>query len=382
MTEIKGLTAQELDVPDDAKEFLTSPYRKKLMIEFVIGNNTSKMSSPVTQGLQFYGQPFTMAKYSELIKTNIPNIADSSPPHPLLTFGTVLERPMSILWLMMNGFDLAVHGQDMSGHTLIVKGLNSTELLHMYRLANYFGIDSELTFLITGEVLKVLSEEKDISKLSDNDKKSIESILSSSSMPYGLFLPVFLGLYRVGKLLNIDSKYISIIRFHLIDQFSTNWAGGEIKDQEDQKLVAAALNDFFAQPEKIEWKAFLEGINTEDEIKNMPEANIQDKVLDLIFEELNKQPTIKQLINYIPVYIGNAIGTYAERKAPVNDLGKLNKNWIQEGGTFLKGSVGHGVYVELAMTKWGPDSIVFSIVEEESMEELLEDGPLLKPIIT
>jgi len=71
MTELKESgVLSDLAINQEAQDFLTSKYRTKFLPEFLpeflIGNNK----------LAFYGQPLTMAKYSELMKSNLEPIVD------------------------------------------------------------------------------------------------------------------------------------------------------------------------------------------------------------------------------------------------------------------------------------------------------------------
>lgn len=369
---LTGESSTALELPEDVKDFLTSPYRKDLMIEFSLGSNK----------LSLYGQPFVMAKYSELIKSSIPNLAGSKPPHPLLTFGVVLERPMSVLWAMMNGYDLktSINDESWKEHTLKVKGLTAPELLHMYRLANYFGLDKDLSNIIIEETLQTLSQSA--IGLTENDKKSLESILGNSDMPYGVFFPILLRLYRLLPMLNLDPKYTAIVRLHMIDQFATNF-GGKV---EDQKLLAEALNQFFSKPEQIDYKLFLRDINTEDELKNMNRGEIINEALNMIFDAIDKEPEVKKLVNYIPVYLERTLETYAERKFPQGrSLGRLNPEWIGtiDGHTF--GLDRGNNTVMLTVEEWGPDEIRFIAQQlSVSLEEFTEptSGVLLNPIVS
>jgi len=68
---------------------------------------------------------------SELIKTSLSAFANSKPPYELATFGTVMERPMTLIWLYINDYKLF----GTNSH------LTLSVFLHMYRLGAYFGIN-------------------------------------------------------------------------------------------------------------------------------------------------------------------------------------------------------------------------------------------------
>lgn len=387
---LTGLSQESLaplELPEDAENFLNSPYRKKLMIEFSIGSNK----------LSLYGQPFVMAKYSELIETNIPIYADSTPPFPLLTHGVVLERPMSVLWAMMNGYDLII--TDAVGtpreerlsdkHSLKAKGLTITELLHMYRLANYFGLNGEMTIQIIREVLQTIAETKFSTKqeLSENDKRSLEVILSGPNMPYYLFFPVWLSLYRNIPFLQLDPKYTDIVRFNVIDSFVMNWTE-EVKDPEDQKLIAQVLNEFLSKPEQINYKKFLEGDSgLAEDFKDANKGEIITTVLDFMFIEIDKNVEIKKLINYKPIYVVDKLATYADKSIWVRHrtLGRLNTGWKSSnarGDEFTKQKGGNSMTIFLRV--WTQDKGIIEIVQQsQSLKDFTADtgGVLLNPIV-
>lgn len=153
-------TTQGLNLLEPAVKFLNFPHKEKFMSSFVIGNNPSKTGSLVTRGLKFYGLIPIMTQYSELIKSSLDVYASSQQPYPLLTFGTVLERPMTLVWLELNDFPEISRNED----------LNLEEWLHLYRLMGYFGMDTNgfntarvvLNFLKNSseDNKKVLSDEK------------------------------------------------------------------------------------------------------------------------------------------------------------------------------------------------------------------------------
>jgi len=124
LNEVKSLTETELPdlkLQQPAVDFLNFPHKEKFMTEFVIGSNK----------LKFYGLVPIMTQFSELIKTNVEIFASSPQPHVLASFGSVLKRPMTLLWLEMNNLHELSQDHD----------LPLNEYLHMYRLMGYFGMD-------------------------------------------------------------------------------------------------------------------------------------------------------------------------------------------------------------------------------------------------
>lgn len=117
----ENLSSEGLNIPEPAKEFLNFPHKEKFMSNFIIGSN----------GLQLYGIVPVMAQHSPLIKSSLDNYANSQQPYPLLTFGVVLERPMTILWFYLNN----VANLDRKWY------ISLEEWLHLYRLMDYFQMD-------------------------------------------------------------------------------------------------------------------------------------------------------------------------------------------------------------------------------------------------
>lgn len=117
---------------EEAKDFLNSKVQRKFLTEFTVGSNPSSTGEP---GLKLYGLPLTMAKYSELIKSILPQ----DPPYHLLTFGQVYETPMTILWLSINDMPLGIALFD-----IFPKYLSLDEYLQLIRLINYFDLDPNM----------------------------------------------------------------------------------------------------------------------------------------------------------------------------------------------------------------------------------------------
>lgn len=358
MTEAKSLTQDQpssaLELSDEAKEFLTSPYRAKLLTEFSIGSNK----------LQLFGSPLIMAQYSELIKTTIPSIAESPAPHALLTHGVVLERPMTALWLEYNGYYVNLRQFSMN------------ELLHMYRLAGYFGFTKDLIEAISINVM--VTQPEPGKKLSENDIKTLDRIITSPEMPYHIPVSNLTKFYRTIQKLDLDPKYTSILATNILGHFVIDGYKGELTD-EDYKLIAELFNRFFSQPDKVDYKPFIDKqFLTED-----PETStVQRVALRNIFNVLSKYPETQQAVNYIPVYIDSIVETYAERKSPPGTLGRLNTEWKYDGiENFSKMDYTHDVLVNLKVAQWNTTGINLIIDTPYNIDELLSEGIVLNPIL-
>lgn len=131
---------------------------------------------------------FTMSENSELIKTSLPAFAGSPQPYELASFAIVLEKPMTLIWLEMNGYDDEMPRFDRT------KQLTLTEWLHMYRLMNYFGTRLEsfnfevipLLFIESSseELANVLKDNKNVTTLVTLLNKGFEKRTSSSVKMY------------------------------------------------------------------------------------------------------------------------------------------------------------------------------------------------------
>lgn len=362
MTDTKAITGLSedpgaLSLSPDAYDFLTSPYREKLLTEFSIGSNK----------LRFYGQLFVMARTSELIKTGFSKFVESPAPHVLLTHGVVLLRPMTLLWLYYNNYKVDL-GQ-----------LSMTELLHMYRLVGYFGfVDSPLP-TISESVIKANPE-----KLSDNDRRTLERIMSSPEMPYSVLVSDLTEFYRTLGTLGFDQKYISLVGKIIMRYFAIVTYRGTLTD-EDNKVVAKLFNELFSQPDAIDYKQFLSKNNI-DYLQPGPEydPDIQRTALGNIFQRLAENPKIGALVNYIPVYIYKGIETYAERKAPMGNLGSLNTDWKADpnGQRFSKVDDVHDVTIYLEAGQWDSQAISFTIDVARDVDEIFSEEIIMNPIMT
>lgn len=323
---IQDLPSLALELDEESQNFLTNPARTKLLIEFSIGSNK----------LSLYGQPFTMAKNSELIESNITTYANSTPPHPLLTFGVVLERPMTMLWLYLNEFP-----HDFSQLSLL-------EMLHMYRLCDYLGVGD--IFDITKSILRKLKYNKDV--LSDSDKKTITRILTTSDRPF-LSLPDVIDVYMTIQ--EMDETLKASLRRDIFKGFLVYH--GHIRT-DDQKVVADVINQILSQPDQVGWKDILDHLHIVTE--NMTKARMIEEVLKQLFSTAlspSAHKNIGKQINYIPVYIDGDIETYAERKIATKTLGRLNGDWKYnpDNATFTKRV--DDEYITLKVEGWGSNGI-------------------------
>jgi hypothetical protein len=181
--------SSQLELSEGAMRFLNFPYKEQLMSQFLIGCNKMKL----------YGQLFTMSENSELIKTSLPALANSPQPYELASFATVLEKPMTLVWLEMNG--LAQQGtssptsDDEMPRFDRTKQLTLTEWLHMYRLMSYFGTRLEsfnfgaipLLFIESSseELSNVLKDSKNVATFITLLNKAFGTVLSSETQRIG-----------------------------------------------------------------------------------------------------------------------------------------------------------------------------------------------------
>lgn len=157
MTEIKTLDdltlLSELNLSDDAKDFLTTPYREAFMTAFTLGSNKFK----------FYGNPLDMAKNSELIEGMLPKLAarghNDRSPHELFTFMEITEQVATLVWLALRGYTDYIDECSAS----------CSEHLQIYQLLSYLGMNMKhfrsdnatYTFVqLTDEEIKKILENK------------------------------------------------------------------------------------------------------------------------------------------------------------------------------------------------------------------------------
>jgi len=298
VVEVKSLTeveaTQGLVLDEGSREFLENPYREAFMTEFLLGSNK----------LKFYGIVLIMSKYSELIKTSLANLAASKPPYELLTFGTVLERPMTLIWLYINDYEMF----GLNPH------LTLGEFLHMYRLAAYFGIGTETLSRIMSPTIAAFT------------RTSLE---------------------ERNKTLEDAKNKDTLIRM-LNQFFKVNT--GENWYQDWESLLNEDVKKLSAERETP--------LNL-TELRRFAITNL--------FLRIDEHPDIAKSIDYIPVYVNKIyIPTFAERKALINpnSLGKLNPEWKAEPYVFdktaFKKTVGPAA-MTLVPDFWGPDNIVFTL---------------------
>lgn len=180
MTEIKSLSeansasAETLNLDQASVDFLNFPHKEKFLSEFVIGSNKLKL----------YGCVPIMSKQSELIKTNAEIYGNSTQPFPLATFAKVLERPMTLIWLWLNGIIFSL------SKLIPSSGLTPEEWLHMYRLMAYLGMDLDLFITYKSSILKDFAQaDKSVRDKTLSDKKNVETML------------------RIINLYNVNDKY-------------------------------------------------------------------------------------------------------------------------------------------------------------------------------
>lgn len=118
MTEIKQIRNSVTIFSEEANTFLNDKNSHRFLTQFTIGTNK----------LIFYGSPAHMRIASNLIGSYIQALAESNPPYELITFMEVMERPFTIIWLNLNGFDVE--------H--LFTRLNLDEYLQMFDIITYF----------------------------------------------------------------------------------------------------------------------------------------------------------------------------------------------------------------------------------------------------
>jgi hypothetical protein len=160
MTTLSTGSEVKLDLSQAAIDFLQFVEKNKSKLaHFTIGQNK----------LNFYGILDVMATHSELIKFSLDIYADSPQPYPLLTFGVVLERPMTLLWLELNG----VPELRLDNHNLPI-----IEWLHMYRIMSYLGMDLKI-YPVTN-VLRNFIDSGEDEKLDKKNQDTMVRILNSA----------------------------------------------------------------------------------------------------------------------------------------------------------------------------------------------------------
>lgn len=292
--------AAGLVLDEDSQEFLTSPFRAKFMTQFLLGSNK----------LEFYGQLFTMAKYSKFFKENISTFGTDNPPYSLLTNGAVLERPMTLLWLEINGYPNQASPN--------LASLSMTELLHMYRLCGYFFVIEEVYIdqIMIQSIIRFIRGDKD-------DVKEALKI----SVNQGTLITMLNTLFK-----------------NLIDL--------SLDPQELRNFTQVFLTKEQLEEDKSNWRNFVE------ERLKVVTANI--------FNRLAEYPEISKSLNYIPVYARDTLVTFAERKALANpnSLGSGNEEYgweyeLKDGKpSFRIGAPGEMYRVAYPVV-WGPDKIQF-----------------------
>lgn len=367
---IAGLTSEPTayDLPeldDESKDFLTNPLRKDFMTEFSLGSNK----------LQFYGQPFAMSKHSQLIKDSLKIFSSSKPPYPLLTAGIVLERPMAMLWLMMNDFSYNFNG------------LTTLEMLHMYRVANYLILDQELTRVIIGAALQQVSRDnvEELKKLDQNNMNTIQRLVNDPQSGLGIIFLV--PLYGLIKQLGLNTQ---LTGSSILKEFvGVHSDVIEAMRPEDRQLITTLLNEMLAHPETIRWEDFL-SINDVIRMKGKQDnkAEIQRRAIRNIFDHTKISRDIKDAINYIPVFgtdndWDHYTETYAQRNMPKGDLGRLNTEWEYDAANdiFVRGSYADENWIEMEIREWTRDFIIFGIREDYNGDSVLKGRPLLEPIV-
>lgn len=373
------MTETKLELDEKSKEFLTSPYRKDFMTEFLIGSDK----------LSFYGQPFVMSFHSELIHTSLPKFAASKPPYELLTFGKVLEKPMTLLWLYMNGF----------GDQLWSGILNMQELLHLYRLCNYFNLEETLTtqkdeISFSGNVkTHIIMDfiQDDISTLGDIkddvNKKTLESIFHDffeNKSPESAYKLNELSLTRLIDLrqkliyLDVAMTYLSQLDTTILVKFVKE-PNPEFKYENVKNTLVDIINQFFAKVPSSE--DYIPLLN--NEYHNFAKNTIITWGLNKLSVILDGYPDIRNAIGYTFVLINDMVESYAEKKVLLGapTMGKLNPDWKQiADDKFEKCKEGVGC-TQLEVDSWGPD-IMFTHADILYAELMNEDGYFIKPILT
>jgi len=241
----------------------------------------------------------------------------SDPPYELLSFGLVLERPMTLLWLHMNSYDTG---------RFLRNRLSLTELLHMYRLCGYLFITSE--DYIKNIVVAIL-------RSFVQDKEDAKDALKAES-----------NRATLTEILNRFFKQISI-------------PANELKVRDlPRSFDAKVLTKLLTQEEKKTLERLERGFLSYKEINRL--------VISKILNQVKQYPDIQKALNYIPVYgEEDRIVTFAERKALANShsLGRLNLEWKEKDGNLQKNFIPDNPdsSVTLSPEIWGENFIKFNI---------------------
>lgn len=382
-----------LELDKKSTEFLTSPYRKDFMTEFSIGSNK----------LSFYGQPFVMSFNSELIHASLPTLASSKPPHVLLNFGVVLEKPMTLLWLYLNGLG----DQVWSGI------LTTAEMLHLYRLCNYFDVSTqnrtekdEITFFnnIKAHIMAdMIQEDKD--KLddlrNDIDKKTIEAVIRDffeTKDQEGLVHKMAdFGVFSLSNLrqnmiyLDIGLSYLprleSAILVKFVQEHNSDLNKNNPTYETAKNTLIGIINRFLAKVPAAE--EYIPLLDYED-LKNAEEGKISKNViittgLARLEVPISNNPDVQFGIDYTFVLIDDGdVESYAEKKVLAGDptMGKLNPEWKKTADNpaqFEKCKENTGC-AKLEVESWGPH-IWFNIIDMAS-GLINDDGYFIRPIFT
>lgn len=373
-----------LILTDASKEFLNSPYKEVFATEFSVGSNK----------LQFYGQPLIMSKYCELIKTSLPALARSKPPHELLTMGVVLERPMTLLWLYLNGYEQYI---------IPDQPLSLTEALHLYRLCNYFGVNLKSGFIISVAdfVLQRIAANVINEELDENNRNTLNNILEKHKLlddfntisRYG-----FINLYRNLSSFGVQTDKIPSL-IHKILTIAPIFMNDILKNKNDLELVVSMWNQILSDPAEG-WKLFLSPEDRKSLENKMNKGYVMNAAVTRIFHIIDRYPEIAKLINYIRVYVDyqdeNYVSegyetTYAERKALGNpkSLGRLNPGWKYNPEHSTETEIQFtkrkdNIELDMVVQQWGPNAVTLEIIRPEvamSLEDFAAGEPIVNPIL-
>ena len=286
MAEIKALSSGPLEglyLDEKETDFLTNEYRSVFMTEFLIGRNK----------VQLYGYPLIMAERSELIKTSLSKFAFSKPPYELLTFGIVFERPITSLWLYLN-----------TGNTKIAGDL--AELLQLYRLADYFGIEKIGGFSYYGKLSRMITEK--FATISDEDVPTISQEINQDTLV---------------KVLNEEYKNDN---FNTVAQKTFNESG----------LGTYHGNEY--------------------EYRFLPKIHEQSLMV-----AREKFPEIAKRLNYVPVFYNGMYYTMVDRKTlsdrKILDEKMKRAHWVPTDKGYNHGYTTFGENENIHQIIFNPDSI-------------------------
>lgn len=317
MTDIKSLSepepSKQLILSEAAGNFLNSPYKEKFMTEFLIGSNKIKL----------YGNPIVMAERSELMKASLPKL--SQPPYQFAEFGKILERPMTLLWLYMNGY----------GEFSAKNQLTLEEALHLFRLFGYFDVKTTDMFYALMVLFFLATSDEEAHKTLANERNK-ESLI---------------------RIVNYTFKTIML-------------EAAEI----DKKIMLMAKGQFgsFLDDEK------LQEIQQQTKVgKPIPGENIMMKIY-------NNFPEVAKRLDYIPVFINNKYRTYASRKVISDETSRHNISGNNSWTTSLRDVFTRIVYngfwrQTLMVENWGPNDIRFRYELSHAVPQVAGGPPLLGP---